>query len=56
MANAQAWYGFLQNVYKFHYTALHQKRARTLLTRIADSHFEADFEADFVPIVVVSVH
>ena len=30
MANAQAWYGFLQNVYKFLYTALHQKRARTL--------------------------
>ena len=33
MANTQAWYGLLQNVYRFHYTALHQKRARTLLTQ-----------------------
>ena len=30
LANAQAWYGFLQNVYKFLSTASYQKRARTL--------------------------
>ena len=56
MANAQAWYGFLQNVYKF--SILHCTRSararcwlglltrilRQILTRITDSHF--------VPIVV----